>query len=122
MRILRQLVGPFYILAGVMHFITPSTYRKIMPSWVPAHDAMIYATGVTEAVGGAGMLSAARRRPAGLLLIATMIGVVPVHVDMALHPDDYPRVPGGTPALWARIPFQGVFITWILDAMRRERA
>jgi uncharacterized membrane protein len=38
---------------------------------------------------------------------------------MALHPDDYPDVPGGVPALWARLPFQGLFIAWVLGAMRR---
>lgn len=120
MRTLRKLVGPFFVLAGVMHFVTPRTYRQIMPSWVPAPEAMVYASGVAEIAGGAGMMVPARRRLAGWWLIATMIGVFPANLQMALNREKYPKVPGGAPTLWARLPFQGVFVAWILDAMRNE--
>jgi uncharacterized membrane protein len=40
-------------------------------------------------------------------------------VNMALNADEFPQVPGGAPALWARLPFQGVFVAWVLSAMRR---
>ncbi len=43
----------------------------------------------------------------------------PANVHMALHPDEFSKVPGGTRTLWARLPFQGVFIAWVLAAMRR---
>jgi uncharacterized membrane protein len=29
-------------------------------------------------------------------------------------------VPGGQRVLWARLPFQGVFIAWVLSAMGQE--
>jgi uncharacterized membrane protein len=56
MRILRQLAGPFFIFAGVMHFVIPKTYRRIVPPYVPAPDAIVYLSGVAEIVGGAGLL------------------------------------------------------------------
>ena len=59
------------------------------------------------------------RRPAGWWLIATLIAVFPANLHMALHPEEFPKVPGGAPALWARLPFQGVFIAWVLGAMGR---
>jgi uncharacterized membrane protein len=121
MRRLRTLVGPFFVGAGVLHFVIPKTYKRIVPPWIPAPDAMVYASGVAEIAGGVGMMVPARRRIAGWWLIATMLGVMPVHLHMATHPDDYSKVPGGAPALWARVPFQGVFIAWILDAMRSEK-
>ena len=65
MRVLRQLVGPFFVIAGVLHFVIPRTYRKIVPPWVPAPEAMVYASGVAEVAGGVGMMVPARRRLAG---------------------------------------------------------
>jgi uncharacterized membrane protein len=118
MRRLRQLVGPFFVFAGVMHFVIPRTYRKIVPPWVPAPDAMVYASGVAEIAGGVGMMVPARRRPAGWWLIATMVGVFPANLHMAMNAEEYPAVPGGAVSLWARLPFQGVFVAWILLGMR----
>ncbi len=121
MHTLRRLVGPFFVFAGVMHFVIPRTYRKIVPPWVPAPEAMVYASGVAEIAGGVGMLVPARRRLAGWWLIATMVGVFPANLHMAVNAEDYPAVPGGAVSLWARLPLQGVFIAWILDAMRGPR-
>lgn len=118
MQTLRKLVGPFFVFAGVMHFVTPRTYKQIMPPWVPAPEAMVYASGVAEIAGGAGMMLPSRRRLAGWWLIATLIGVFPANLHMALNHDDYPKVPGGATTLWARLPFQGLFIAWVTDAMR----
>jgi uncharacterized membrane protein len=118
MRTLRRLVGPFFVFAGVMHFVIPRTYRKIVPPWVPAPEAMVYVSGVAEIAGGLGMMVPARRGLAGWCLIATMVGVFPANVHMAINAKDYPAVPGGVVSLWARLPFQGVFIAWILAAMR----
>jgi uncharacterized membrane protein len=118
MATLRKLAGPFFVFAGVMHFVIPRTYRKIVPPYVPAPKAMVYASGVAEIAGGAGLMFARRRRLAGWWLIATMIAVFPANLHMALNPDEYPDVPGGAVSLWARLPFQGVFVAWILGAMR----
>jgi uncharacterized membrane protein len=119
MTTLRKLPGPFFIFAGVMHFVIPKTYRKIIPPYVPAPTAMVYASGVAEIVGGAGLLLARRRRLAGWWLIATLIAVFPANLQMALNPDQYPDVPGGAVSLWARLPVQGVFVAWVLSAMKR---
>jgi uncharacterized membrane protein len=118
MRMLRQLVGPFFVIAGVLHFLSPRTYKKIMPPWVPAPEAMVYASGVAEIAGGVGMMVPARRRLAGWWLIATMVGVFPANLHMAMNAEAYPAVPGGAVSLWARLPFQGVFVAWILHGMR----
>ncbi len=119
MRAVRSLAGPFFVLAGVMHFVIPRTYRRIMPPYVPAHKAMVYASGVAEIAGGVGLMSRGWRRLAGWWLAATLVAVFPANLHMALNPDRYPDVPGGKVALWARLPFQGVFIGWVLGAARR---
>jgi uncharacterized membrane protein len=119
MRMLRQLPGPFFVLAGVMHFVIPKVYRRIVPPYIPAPMGIVYASGVAEIAGGAGLMYPRLRRPAGWWLIATLVGVFPANLHMALHPDEFPRVPGGATALWARLPLQGVFIAWVRGAMRR---
>ena len=118
-RALRQTAGPFFIVAGALHFVIPKVYRRIVPPYVPAPVAIVYASGVAEIAGGAGLLAERSRRPAGWWLIATLIAVFPANLHMALNPGDYPRVPGGAKALWGRLPLQGVFIAWVLRAMRR---
>ena len=119
MSVVRRLAGPFFVFAGIMHFAIPRAYRRIMPPYIPAHRAMVYASGAAEIAGGAGLMLPRRRRAAGWWLIATLLAVFPANVHMALHPDEFPKVPGGTRTLWARLPFQGVFIAWVLAAMRR---
>jgi uncharacterized membrane protein len=119
MRRIRDLAGPFFVFAGVMHFVIPKTYKQIVPPYLPASEAIVYASGVAEIAGGAGLIAARSRRLAGWWLIATMIAVFPANLHMALNPDDYSQVPGGRASLWARLPFQGVFIAWVLAAMRR---
>jgi uncharacterized membrane protein len=119
---LRVLAGPFFVLAGALHFVRPRPYRAIVPDWVPAPDAMVALSGAAEIAGGAGLMSARTRRLAGWWLVATLVAVFPANLHMALHPERYPQVPGGPRALWARLPFQGVFIAWVLGAARTPTA
>jgi uncharacterized membrane protein len=118
MRLPRFLCGPTFIFAGVMHFVIPKTYKRIVPPYLPAPDLVVYASGVAEAAGGLGLMIPSKRRRAGWLLIATMLAVFPANLHMALNPEDFQEVPGGAAALWARLPFQIVFIRWIRAAMR----
>ena len=108
---LRRLFGVFFIFAGVMHFVRPRFYLAIMPDYLPAHRELVYASGMAELAGGAGVLSERTRRPAGWWLIATLLAVFPANVNMALHPERFGRIPPA--ALWARLPFQALFIAWV---------
>jgi uncharacterized membrane protein len=119
MRLVRALAGPFFVFAGAMHFAMPRTYARIVPPYLPRHREIVYASGAAEAIGGLGLIPRATRRPAGWWLIATLIAIFPANVHMALHPDEFPKVPGGAATLWARLPFQAVFIAWVRAAMLR---
>ena len=121
MRVVRSLFGPFFVFAGLMHFVSPGFYLRIMPPWLPAHRALVNASGVAEIAGGAALMSSrpGLRRAGGRLSVATLVAVYPANLHTALHPDDFPDIPGGARALYARLPIQGVFIAWALAAMRR---
>ncbi len=118
MNAVRRVCGPFFVLAGTMHFIVPRAYVRIMPPYLPAPEALVYASGVAEIAGGAGLMVPRARRPAGWWLIATLLAVFPANVHMAQHPERFPKVPGGAAALRARLPLQAVFIAWVRGAMR----
>lgn len=116
---MRRLFGPFFIFAGVMHFVIPRTYEAIVPNWLSNPRGLVYASGVAEIAGGAGVLHPRTRRLASLWSIATLVAVFPANLHMALNPDRFP-VPGGRLALWARLPFQALFIAWAAAAGRPD--
>ena len=115
---LARLFGPFFVFAGVMHFVIPETYESIVPDWLPAHTELVYASGVAEIAGGLGVMHPRTRRVASWWCVATLVAVFPANVHMALNPGDY-EVPGGAAALYARLPLQLLAIWWALAAGRR---
>jgi uncharacterized membrane protein len=107
----RALLGAVFLLAGSLHFLRPGIYRSIMPDWLPAHAELVALSGVAEIAGGAAVLADRTAAPGGWWLIATLAGVFPANVHMALHPERYPGIPEGL--LWARLPLQGVLAAWV---------
>jgi uncharacterized membrane protein len=118
---MKVVCGPVFVGAGLMHFLKPHWYRRIMPPYVPAPETMVAISGAAEIAGGVGLMapSSRVRTAAGWWLAATLVAVFPANLHMALNADDYRGVPGGRPALYARLPFQLVFISWVLAAARR---
>ena len=49
---MRRLFGPFFVFAGLMHFIKTRWYERIMPPYVPRHRELVYVSGVAEMAGG----------------------------------------------------------------------
>lgn len=117
MRRLARAFGPFFVFAGVMHFVKTRWYERMMPPYVPAHRELVYASGVAEIAGGLATMHPATRRAGSLWSIATLLAVFPANVHMALNAEQYEQsVPGGGAALWARLPVQGLFIAWAYAA------
>lgn len=107
-RTLKGLVGAF-VVSGTVHLVEPRVFRPLMPSWVPAHDEVIRASGVAELACAAGLLLPATRRPAGLASAALLLGVLPGNVKMALDAQAG-RSPVPAPAAWARLPLQAPLV------------
>jgi len=109
----RLLAATFWIVAGTMHFVIPRQYEAIVPPSLASRRREIVAiSGLAEIAGGVAVLPARTRRGARWWLLATLVAVYPANIQMALHPERFPKIPA--PALWARLPFQGVFgwLTW----------
>jgi uncharacterized membrane protein len=113
-KILLLIAALFYSLAGVLHFLKPAPYLKIMPPYLPWPLAMVYVSGAAEIAGGLGLLIPPVRRAAAWGLVALLIAVFPANVYMATN-----RVEAGAAApppavLYGRLLLQPLLIWWVL--------
>jgi uncharacterized membrane protein len=104
-------LGGFFLLAGLLHFLRPRPYVSIVPDALPRKREIVFASGVAEMAGGAGVLVPETRRLAGWWLIATLLAIFPANINMAVNAGRYRAVP--EPLLWARLPLQGALIAWV---------
>ena len=110
-------LGGFFLLAGLLHFLRPKPYVAIVPDPLPRKREIVFASGVAEMAGGAGVLVPHTRRLAGWWLIATLIAIFPANVNMAVNAGRFRDVP--EPLLWARLPVRGLLIAWVWRAAVR---
>jgi len=105
------VLGIFFIVAGVNHFLSPGMYQTIMPPFLPWPMALIYISGVAEILGGAGVLVPKARRIAGWGLIALLIAVFPANI-YAVHAMSASSALVRA-LLIVRLPLQAVLIAWV---------
>ncbi len=108
----------FYLVAGTLHFLRPRVYEAMMPRALPAKRELVYASGAAELIGGAAVLHPATRRAGGWWLIATLIGIFPANVNMALASERFRGIPAWL--LWARLPLQALLVAWAWRAAVRD--
>jgi len=121
-RILLWVMGAFYVWAGVMHFARPDFYRPMMPPYLPAHDALIFLSGVAEVMCGLGVLFPPTRKLAAWGTIALLIAVFPANIHVAF--DNVPvfgASEGAGPIGFVRLPLQLVLIAWAWWYTRDEQ-
>jgi uncharacterized membrane protein len=83
---LRIILGIVYAIAGVLHIVSPESFLKITPQWVPHPELVVFLTGVAEIAGGLCLAFFARLRQAaaiGLALYA--ICVFPANINHAIN-------------------------------------
>jgi uncharacterized membrane protein len=101
-----------FVMAGLLHFAAPESYLRLMPPDIPAPLAMVYVSGVFEILGGLGLLVPRTRRAAAWGLTALLLAVFPANLHVALAGISVEGMP--TWYGWARLPFQAVYIAWVL--------
>ncbi|MBC8083556.1 MAG: DoxX family membrane protein [Hymenobacter sp.] len=113
----RYLLATLFIGAGILHFVVPQIYLRIMPPYLPAPLLLVYVSGAAEIAGGVGLLLPATRRLAGWGLIALLLAVLPANIYMLqTHGAGLP-VPLW--ALWLRLPLQLVLVAWVWGSSKR---
>ena len=98
---------------GILHFVQPKPFVRIVPKYLPAPLAVVYISGFFEILGGIGLLVPAKRVWAAWGLIALYLAVFPANIYMLTHNISLnPKKPIPRWALWLRLPFQFLFIAW----------
>jgi len=112
-QVLLWVMGIAYVLAGVLHFVTPDSYLPMMPAWIPAHLTMVYLSGAAEVLLGAAVLEPKLRRPAAYGIILLLLAIFPANVHIAVHNVPvFGAAEGAGPANWIRLPIQALLIAW----------
>jgi uncharacterized membrane protein len=115
-RPLLYVMGAGYVVAGVLHFLVPRLYVRIVPPSFPRPLELVYLSGVAEVALGVGVLFRRTRRVSAWGIVALLVAVFPANVYMATHNIVVEGAPGGgdpsDAARWARLPLQAVLVLW----------
>ena len=123
---LRRGMAVAMVFAGFAHLAKPDPFIAHLPTWVPARELIVAATGVIEIAFGAALVGPVRhRRSVGRRLAAFLVAVFPANVYVAVADVDVNGQPGGF-YRWLRLPVQ-VLLVWIAlrsttDTARLESA
>ena len=120
-RVGRAFVFLWFFIGGMAHFVATETEIRLVPPYIPWPLAAVWASGVFELMGAAGLLFSRTRRAAGIGLFALTICVTPVHIYMLQRPELF------TVPYWAlvlRLPLQVALlalIAWSTAPWRQDR-
>ena len=104
------LMSIMYILAGIMHFIKPKAYLRIMPGYLPFHRLLVILSGIAEILLGISLLIAPLKDLAIYSIIIMLVIFLTVHFYMISEK----KASAGIPAwiLILRIPLQFGLMYW----------
>lgn len=111
----RLVASLLFVGAGIMHFVSPRFYLKIMPVGIPRGLELVYFTGVLEILGGIGLWLPKTRRAAAYGLGALLVAVFPANVNHAVSNVEFGGFTDSPVYHWIRLPLQGVLIWWMLQ-------
>jgi uncharacterized membrane protein len=112
------LLAVLFVGAGVLHFLRPETYLRIMPPALPAPRLLVLLSGAAEVAGGLGLLLPATRRWAAWGLLALLLAVFPANIYM-LQTHEQLHLPAWVG--WARLPLQPLLMWWVWRAGEQAR-
>ena len=113
-------MGLLYVAAGINHFVHPGFYLRIMPPWLPAHELLVFLSGLAELILGLLLFIPKVTRVAAWGIILLLIAVFPANIQMML---DYRSE--NNPLLWLgilRLPLQLLLIWWAFRYTRRYKS
>ena len=107
---MKYLLGISFVVAGVMHFVNPPFYLKLMPPYLPWHLGLVYLSGVFEILLGILLIIPQYTRLAAWGLIALLLAIYPANIYPAMNPHLFPEV--SAKFLYWRLPVQFILIAW----------
>jgi uncharacterized membrane protein len=120
----RRGMAVAFIFAGFSHLAMPASFEDYFPSWVPFVTPLIYLTGIAEIAGGIALLIRRFQATAGVALAIYLVLVFPANIYVAVAgvEEALPGLPEADWYGWARLPFQLVYIWWVLRSTQPSDA
>lgn len=114
----RVRLAGILLTSSVGHFIVAKQFMKIVPRFLGHPRFWVYTSGLVEATAGALMLSSdpAMRQRGGMLAAATLVGVYPANIQMAVDAGRPRSIRTLVP--WLRLPMQ---VPMVMSAVRVAR-
>lgn len=107
------------VTMGVLHFVVPGPFRRIVPRWFPWRSEAVAISGVAELASGLLMAFPRTKRIGGSLAVALLAAVFPANVQMAVDASrGKPQVKAPAWLMWLRLPLQ---VPMIASAVRVAR-
>ena len=104
------LMAAMYIIAGIMHFIKPRAYMRIMPRYLPAHKSLVYLSGFAFILLGVGLCFSETKNLAIWLIIIMLTVFLLVHFYMLSSKKAGLNLPSWV--LWGRVFLQFGLMYW----------
>ncbi|MCM4154203.1 hypothetical protein DHD05_21660 [Arenibacter sp. N53] len=104
------LLGSIYVFAGIMHFIVPKVYMRIMPRYLPNHKLLVNLSGLAEILLGLGLCFPETKNISIIGIILMLTVFLLVHFYMLRGKKEGAGIPKWI--LLFRIPLQFVLMYW----------
>jgi uncharacterized membrane protein len=108
----RLVLGGFLVFMAVLHVVVPKPFERLVPDFLGSARFWNLAAAAAEGTSGALLLSPKPelRRIGGIAATATIVGVFPGNINMAVAsgaPTDLASL-----AAWLRLPLQYPLVRW----------
>ena len=104
------IMAVMYVFAGLMHFIKPKMYMRIMPKYLPNHKTLVYLSGIAELLLGIGLCIPALKTMSIYGIITMLASFLLVHFYMLSGEKTSAGIPKWV--LLLRLPLQFVLMYW----------
>jgi uncharacterized membrane protein len=104
------VMAALYVFAGIMHFVKPKMYMRIMPRYVPNHKLLVFLSGIAEMALGLGLCFSGTKAISIYGIIAMLTVFLLVHFYMLSGEKTSAGIPKWV--LILRIPLQFVLMAW----------
>ncbi|MFG1925555.1 hypothetical protein [Cryptosporangium sp. NPDC048952] len=105
---------------GVLHFVAPKPFARIIPKALPNPDALVAISGVAELACAALVAVPKTRRLGALASAALFVGVFPANCQMAVDASRTSNTQYKAIA-YGRLPFQAPLVAWALSVAKSSR-
>jgi uncharacterized membrane protein len=109
---LRVILAVCLLLSGLLHFLTPEPFIKIVPDALAYPHSLVYISGLLEIIFAIGLLIPNVSRVAAWGLVVLFIAVYPANLNMAVNQIQLDGIPNSPWFQAFRLPFQFVLMAW----------